>query len=69
MFKKGDLVRFRGRNGIVREVKLITLPWNKYYLCRVEFELEYDVFDVLSKDFSGLVNDTEWINERYLVKA
>jgi len=50
-----DLVRFRGREGIVREKKLINvpLPMSNYNLYRIEFE----------------DSNIEWINELYLVRV
>jgi len=53
MFKKEDFVRFRGRLGIVKEVKLVNAIYVKYTLYKVEFE------DSI----------TEWVNSMYLVKA
>lgn len=52
MFKKDDEVRYKGRIGIVVEIKDIDLGWTTYKIYKVEFE--FDEF--------------EWINERYLVK-
>lgn len=40
MFKREDLVRFRGRLGIVQDVRKIDLSWTKYILYKIEFEFD-----------------------------
>lgn len=53
MFKKRDLVMYRGTSGLIHDVRLHDLGWTRFTLYKVELSPDY----------------FEWINGIYLRKA